>query len=137
MKTDSVAEKLLDTLILDDYLHFVDVLQPALSQAKRTGCGKQVLSIEKKMHRFSAYRGGPTSGGAYNPHILRLPVPQFAKAIDSATTTPPPPPLTADTRSLQSSALQSIDGDTVEGAAAAISNSKGLNQAPPGGYFHH
>jgi hypothetical protein len=102
------------------------MLQPALSLAKRTGCGKQVLSIEKKMHRFPGFRGGP----AYNPHPFRLPVPQLGNGIDSATTTPPPP-LTADTRSLQSSAIQSVDGDTVEGATAIYSR-KGSNQSPAG-----
>ena len=125
------AEKLLDTLTPDDYLQLVDMLQPALSQAKRTGCGKQVLSIEKKMHRVPGFRGGPTNVGAYNAHAFRPPVPQFGNAIDSATTTPPP--LTADTRSIQSSAMQSIDGDTVEGAAA-IYGRKGSNHSSAGFY---
>lgn len=127
-----VAEKLLDTLAPEDYLQFVDMLQPALSQAKRTGCGKQVLSIEKKMNRIPNFRGGPPNIGAFNPHAFRPVVGHFANAIDSANTTPPPP-LTADTRSIQSSALQSIDGDTVEGATA-ICNRKGSNQSPAG-YF--
>lgn len=127
----SGAEKLLDTLAPDDYLQFVDMLQPALNQAKRTGCGKQVLSIEKKMHRVPGFRNGPANVGAYNPHAFRVPIPQFGNAIDSATTTPPP--LTADTRSIQSSALQSLDGDAVEGAAA-IYNRKASNHSPAGFY---
>ncbi|KAK3709564.1 mRNA binding protein puf3 [Vermiconidia calcicola] len=112
-----VIQKLLDTLCPEDYMHFLDVLQPAVTQAKRTGCGKQVLSIEKKMHRFPMLRNGPTNGGAYNPNAyqLPLPTPPFASHFGSAATTPPP--LTADSQSLQSSAIQSINGDAVEGAA--------------------
>jgi len=96
---------------------FLDLLQPAISQAKRTGCGKQVISIEKKMHRFPHFRGSQHSG-SWSPHAHQfpLPTPPFASNFHSAANTPPP--LTADTQSLQSSLVPSINGDTVEGAAA-------------------
>ena len=87
-----------------------------MTQAKRTGCGKQVLAIEKKMHRFPPFRNGTASMGPFSGHTyqLPLPTPPFASHYGSAATTPPP--LTADTQSLQSSAIPSINGDTVEGA---------------------
>lgn len=112
------TEKLLDTLSPEDYILFLDMLQPAMNQAKRTGCGKQVLSIDKKMHRFDAYRGGglPVTAPFNHPGFhMPLPTPHFASNLASAATTPPP--LTADTQSLQSSALPSVNGDAVEGAA--------------------
>ena len=123
-------EKLLDTLSPDDYIHFLDLLQPAMTHAKRTGAGKQTLSIEKKMHRFPAYRNGSANGGAFNPNAYQLPLPMlpFTSNYGSAATTPPL--LTADTQSLQSSAVQSINGDTVEGAA--IGSRKGSELSSDG-----
>ena len=104
-----------------------------MAQAKRTGCGKQVLSIEKKMHRFPAFRNGPANVGAYNTcvYLPPLPPPTFNSNIHSAATTPPPP-LTADTQSLQSSAIPSINGDAVEGAA--VGSRKG-SELSNDGYF--
>lgn len=115
------TEKLLDTLAPEDYAQFLDLLQPAMTQAKRTGCGKQVLSIEKKMTRFPSLRHSLGGVGPFNSGLYQLPMPAlpFASYHGSATTTPPP--LTADTQSLQSSAIQSINGDAVEGAAALVS----------------
>ena len=103
-----------------------------MAVAKRTGCGKQVLSIEKKMHRFPAYRGAPANSGAYNPNGYRLPLhpPMFGSNIGSAATTPPP--LTADTQSLQSSAIPSINGDAVEGASVGSRKGSELSNE---GYF--
>ena len=123
--TNNSLEKLLDTLCAEDYTCFLELLHPAVTQAKRTGCGKQVLSIEKKMHRFPAFRNGPTSVGAYNPgpYQMPLPTPPFASSYGSAATTPPPA-LTADTQSLQSSAIPSINGDAVEGALGLIAGSR-------------
>jgi hypothetical protein len=40
-----MPEKLLDKLCPADYLTFYQHLQPAISQAKRGGCGKQLLSV--------------------------------------------------------------------------------------------
>jgi hypothetical protein len=85
------------------------------------------------MHRIQPFRGGPTNGGAYNPHTYRMPPPHFSQPIDSAATTPPPP-LKSDKGSLQSSAIQSIDGDAVEGAHALCSRK--LREQSPTGYFH-
>ncbi|KAK3672845.1 mRNA binding protein puf3 [Recurvomyces mirabilis] len=124
-----VIQKLLDTLSSDDFASFVEILQPAMSQAKRTGCGKQVQSIEKKMERFARLPRWNTgysnhTHGQHNGHNhdhygtmhLSLPPPLFASTFASAANTPPP--LTADTQSLQSSGLPSINGDAVEGAVA-------------------
>lgn len=117
MLANILTEKLLDTLSPEDYHHFHELLQPAMTQAKRTGCGKQVLSIEKKMQRFPPFRGSISNPGPFNTGVyqLPLPTPPFVSYHGSAANTPPP--LTADTQSLQSSAIPSINGDTVEGAA--------------------
>jgi len=58
------------------------------------------------------------------PFTLAIP---YASHYTSVANTPPP--LTADTQSLQSSAIPSINGDTVEGAQSA--SRKGSD--PPGG----
>lgn len=111
------TEKLLDSLSPDDYFYFLDLLQPAMVHARRTGCGKQVLSIDKKMHRFDSFRtGGAPNGNGFNRNGFQLPIPTppFASNYTSAATTPPP--LTADTQSLQSSGIPSVNGDTMEGA---------------------
>lgn len=124
------AEKLLDTLAPDDYFFFVDLLQPAMVQTKRNGCGKQVLSIDKKMHRFDSYRTGGAPNGTTpfnrNGFQLQMPTPPFASNYTSAGTTPPP--LTADTQSLQSSGIPSVNGDTVEGAT--LMSRKGSEPSP-------
>ena len=90
-----------------DYYYFMPTLNSEMSKAKRTGCGKQVMAIDKKMHRF---------GGQFNP------LPQTVAAVpytshNSAATTPPP--LTSDTRSVQTSSVASINGDAIEGAHVA------------------
>lgn len=100
-------------------------------QAKRTGCGKQTVSIEKKMHRYDVYRhGGVSNAAPYQSrygHGFQLPVQMpmtmapFASHYNSAATTPPP--LTADTQSVQSSCLPSLNGDAVEGATASRKDS--------------
>jgi hypothetical protein len=50
----------------------------------------------------------------HHPMMLNIHRPTFATDYGSVANTPPP--LTADTQSLQSSGLPSINGDTVEGA---------------------
>lgn len=116
--TDS-TEKILDTLCPEYFAFFVDMLQPAVNQAKRTGCGKQLMSVEKKMHRLPPRWNGPGGNGGYghNPYQLPLPTPPFTSHYTSAATTPPP--LTADSASRQSSTIPSINGDAVEGADAS------------------
>lgn len=87
-----------------------------MQQAKKTGCGKQVQSIEKKMHRFPLPPrwNGDANGYGYNTYQLSVPTPLYGSHFASAANTPPP--LTADTQSLQSSTIPSINGDAVEGA---------------------
>lgn len=126
----STTEKLLETLEADQYCQFVNMLQPNLQVAKRTGCGKQVQSIERKMSKFTSYRGGPTNGSTYNTPVQRIPPPPAYSNAGSAMTTPL---LTPGTQSLQSSALASLNGDAVEGAA--IGSRRGSEQ-PPDGFFH-
>ena len=101
-------------------------------QAKRTGCGKQVLSIEKKMQRFPPLRSSLNFVGGFGASSYRLPIPTppFASYHGSAATTPPP--LTADTQSLQSSGIPSINGDAVEGAGM---NSRKGSEVSNGGQY--
>ena len=121
--TNLLAEKLLDRLASPDYVFFLEHLHPAMSHAKRTGCGKQVMSIEKKMHRSPyAQHQGPT-------FQLGLPPTPFASNYGSVANTPPP--LTADTQSLQSSNIPNINGETVEGAASLCR--KGSEPSTDGG----
>ncbi|KAF7195423.1 Pumilio-like 4 [Pseudocercospora fuligena] len=125
-----VIQKLLDTLCPEDYHIFLDALHPAMQVAKRTGCGKQVMSIDKKMNKFDTYRNGSLLGSnpifgrptPMNGFQLPLPTPPFASNYNSATTTPPP--LTSDTQSLQSSGLPSVNGDAIEGAAVSRKGSE-------------
>lgn len=132
LNANYVAEKLLDTLCREDYFAFLEILYPAMAQAKRSGCGKQVLSIEKKMHRFEEYINGvPPGAMAYGrppyqmqPMSMSMPGPQphFVSNYNSAATTPPA--LTADTQSLQSSRVPSVNGDAIEGASASRKGSE-------------
>ena len=121
-----LTEKLLDTLCQQDYFLFLDILQPAVTQAKRTGCGKQLQSVERKMDKYARNRyipnhgygrappTGPSAGFNTPQYSQGLFAPSFAHSnYASAGTTPPP--LTAD-QSRQSSTLQSLNGDAVEGA---------------------
>lgn len=101
-----VIQKLLDLLSQQDFDHFIDVLQPELAKAKRTGCGKQVTAIEKRMQR------------PYDQSLLPNQA-VFGSRTISQNTTPPPPPLTADQRSLQTSSVGSVNGDTLEGATSS------------------
>lgn len=129
------TEKLLDTLCRDDYFMFLDVLHPAMVQAKRSGCGKQVLSIEKKMHRFEEFINGvppgPQSYGRLPYQMasmsMGMPAPsqQFIGNYNSAATTPPS--LTADNQSIQSSRVPSVNGDAIEGASASRKGSEQSN----------
>ncbi|KAM3423391.1 hypothetical protein BST61_g824 [Cercospora zeina] len=127
-----VIQKFLDTLNMTDFFVFCDNLQAPLLQAKRTGAGKQVLAIEKKMHRFdlvqhngninhSAHYQVQSGPGYQMPMQMPMTVAPYSSNYNSAATTPPP--LTADTQSLQSSCLPSINGDAVEGAAASRKSS--------------
>lgn len=47
-----VVQKLLKTLNDGDYRLFLEVLRPALQQARRTGGGKQLAAVEEKMQRL-------------------------------------------------------------------------------------
>ncbi|KAL1306450.1 hypothetical protein AAFC00_005148 [Neodothiora populina] len=108
-----VIQKLLDVLNEREYYTFMSLLQPEMAKAKRLGCGKQVMSIEKKMHRFAPYGS------------LHAPVAYQSHSISAATT---PPPLTSDTRSVQTSSVASVNGDATEGAPASRKGSVQSNE---------
>lgn len=134
MLADTEAEKLLEKLCPGDFMYFHQHLQPAISHAKRTGCGKQLISvrshahwrykasqltdmqIEKKMQERFMYLPQRPS------HSMMLAVPHAPYASNYGSVANTPPPLTADTQSLQSSGLPSINGDTVEGAQSMSRN---------------
>ncbi|PSN68454.1 ARM repeat-containing protein [Corynespora cassiicola Philippines] len=82
-----VIQKMMDTLCRRDYDEFVTLLKPEMERAKKSGIsGKQIISVEKKMHRFDR--------------------------VDSVS--PPTPPLTNDAQSPQSSSLPSANTSTVD-----------------------
>ena len=127
---------MLDKLAFQDYQYFTSHLQVAIAQAKRHGCGKQIAAvsritslapydltdvrqIESRMRRFIQ----PIQLHQQPAFTLAIP---YASHYASVANTPPP--LTADTQSLQSSAIPSINGDAVEGAQSA--SRKGSD--PPG-----
>ena len=64
------------------------------------------MQIEKNMQR-SFDRNLQAHSTAYGSRTI------------SQNTTPPPPPLTADTRSLQTSSVGSVNGDALEGATSS------------------
>jgi hypothetical protein len=101
-----VIQKLLDLLTQQDFDYFIEILQPELIKAKRTGCGKQVAAIEKRTQR-SDEQDVPVHGNDFGNHSI------------SQNATPPPPPLTADQRSLQTSSAGSVNGDALEGATSS------------------
>ncbi|KAF2818502.1 ARM repeat-containing protein [Ophiobolus disseminans] len=90
-----VIQKLLETLSRDDYLRFVDALWPELERCKKivTG-GKQIISVEKKMYRFS-----------------RVDSPTAARELIEA---PPTPALSSSAQSPQSSSMPSTNTSTVD-----------------------
>lgn len=130
-------EKLLDKLAFQDYQYFTNHLQVAIAHAKRHGCGKQIAAVSEAT---SSTSGGLTDASQIESRMRRFlqPIqlhqqPSFALTIPYgshyASVANTPPPLTADTQSLQSSAIPSINGDAVEGAHSA--SRKGSD--PPGG----
>lgn len=90
------------------------------------------------MHRFEDFVNGATPGPSvhYNGIHYQMQLqptmsigmptpPSFVSNYTSAATTPPP--LTADTQSLQSSCVPSINGDAIEGASASRKGSEQSN----------
>ncbi|WPH04252.1 Hypothetical protein R9X50_00714100 [Acrodontium crateriforme] len=121
-----VIQKLLDTLCPEDYVTFVELLQPAVNQAKRTGCGKQILSIEKKMHRFSTYRPNGTSmtttlngqSQSQQAQSLSMSSLPFTSQLGQSSLHSLPPRSTAQQHFQSSSTSPSVNSDTVNGATA-------------------
>ncbi|GAB7353398.1 hypothetical protein MBLNU459_g3872t1 [Dothideomycetes sp. NU459] len=95
-----VIQKLLDVLSCEHYVYFIDFLQPEMVKARRAGGGKQLVSIEKKMHRL----GSP---GYVHGHVTAS---SGSRSISTATT----PSL-----SVQNSSVASVNGDATEGASSS------------------
>lgn len=84
-----VIQKLLETLGRKDYEVFVEALKPELDKARKTISGKQIISVEKKMFRYTR--------------------------VDSPTMGPPPTPgLTSSAQSEESSEVPSANTSTIE-----------------------
>lgn len=117
---------MLDCLPYVDYFVLVDALAPEINKAKRSmSGGKQLLAVEKKMHRFEKKFDSPlmavtgTSGAS--------PVSPSADASAAAT---PPPPLSSDAQSLRSdsipsTAMSAID-EPVTGMTAMMGKTPGV-----------
>ncbi|KAF9731789.1 hypothetical protein PMIN02_007288 [Paraphaeosphaeria minitans] len=98
-----VIQKCLETVNRRDYQVFVAVLKPELDKAKKVMSGKQIVSVEKKMHRTD-----------FNDDLDSItPTPHTASS-DISTDAPPTPPLTSATQSPQSSSLPSANVSTVD-----------------------
>lgn len=112
-----------------EYSQFIEHLQPEIAKARRMGCGKQVSSvselfpgtrklladgtqIEKKMVRPSTY-SHPRHNSTY------------ASRAGSGERTPG----LTNSNSAQTSSLNSINGDAVEGAGNSRKNSVHGNTA--------
>jgi hypothetical protein len=136
-------------------MFFIQSLGPAISQAKRNGCGKQIAAIEKKMHTDPSRRNNhhhhhhqpaPQQPQPQPPAMKALPQPNhhfgrhyqlppltnlqvpdhYSTHFNSAATTPP---LTTGTESLQSSRIPSVNGDTLEGAAVFTPSNTGSDKS--------
>lgn len=113
-----VIQKLLDTLGAPDYAQFLEYLQPEMIKAKRIISGKQVLSVEKKMHRFERFDIVPDMA-------QRNSISSVAMSTDiSAAATP----LTSDAQSPQSSSLPSTNTSAVD---EPVHNSASKGYSPP------
>lgn len=110
---------MLDTLSRDDYDEFVSILKPEMDRAKKVISGKQVLSVEKKMHRFER-KDSVSSPTAHRNSI--------GSATDLSATTPP---LTSDAQSPQSSSLPSANTSTVDEPVNTTADKR--LPMPPGG----
>lgn len=115
------TEKLLDVVSRHDYALLIENLQPEMNKAKRSGCGKQVVSvsctcysgtitlltaisqIEKRMHRFA-----PSSN-----HGMQYALPYSGRNGNGGSSSS----FAADAKPFQSAASPSINGDAVAGAA--------------------
>lgn len=115
------TEKLLDVVSREDFAILIVHLQPELNIAKRTGCGKQVISvgrpnssrpfdmltaisqIEKKMHRFSPA----------NNQFTQYAQPFVHRNGNGVS----PPSLTVNAKPFHSSKLPNMNGDASAGAS--------------------
>ncbi|KAF2180211.1 ARM repeat-containing protein [Zopfia rhizophila CBS 207.26] len=108
-----VIQKILDTLCRKDYDEFVAFLKPEMDKAKKVISGKQVLSVEKKMHHYDRV------DSVSSPTAQRS---SISSADISAAVTPS---LTSDTQSSQTSSLPSANTSTVDEPVHTTAN-KGI-----------
>lgn len=96
-------------------------------KAKRAIAGKQVLSVEKKMHRFDDNKKFDSPNGSsrmsFNETSLNsdragitnpFAASPTARSVDISAAATPPPPLTADGQSLRSDSIPSTAMSAVD-----------------------
>ncbi|KAF1970104.1 ARM repeat-containing protein [Bimuria novae-zelandiae CBS 107.79] len=102
-----VIQKCLETVDRSDYRELLAALKPEMEKAKKIISGKQIVSVEKKMHRTD-----------FDDHIDQVEPTSHAVhhlgASSSTTDVPPTPPLTSEAQSPQSSSLPSANISTVD-----------------------
>ncbi|KAF2878343.1 armadillo-type protein [Massariosphaeria phaeospora] len=96
-----VIQKMMDTITRPDYEELLATLEPDMPKAKKNISGKQILQVEKKMHRFDRVDS------------ITSPTTQDA-STGSATDNPPTPPLTSEAQSPQSISVPSASTSTVD-----------------------
>ncbi|KAF2710869.1 ARM repeat-containing protein [Pleomassaria siparia CBS 279.74] len=94
-----VIQKIMDTICRKDYEELVAALKPEIEKAKKLISGKQIIAVEKKLHRFDRM-----DSASYTQHT----------SISSPTDSPPTPPLTSDAQSPQSSTVPSASNSSVD-----------------------
>ncbi|KAF2097494.1 ARM repeat-containing protein [Rhizodiscina lignyota] len=119
-----VIQKLLDVLGSEDYPTFVDALAPEMFKAKRCITGKQILAVERKMHRFDKKNDSPLGIPARLSASNGAPSPATPNMDISAAATPPPP-LTADAQSLRSDSIPSTTMSAVDEPVTGMVSSLG------------
>ncbi|ORY17992.1 armadillo-type protein [Clohesyomyces aquaticus] len=115
-----VLQKILETLCRKDYDELLSHLRPEMEKAKKTVSGKQVLSVEKKMHRFDRVDSVSSPGAQRN-------------SMSSTTDMVPTPPLTNDAQSPQTSSLPSGNTSTADGPVTTTTLPYKDLSPPPGG----
>jgi mRNA-binding protein PUF3 len=98
---NTATEKVLDMLSPKDYHELVAILRPEVDKAKKIVSGKQLIAVEKKLHRFDRV---DSVSSAHQRNSL-------SAATDSSAEVPP---LASDAPSPQSSSLPSGNASTIE-----------------------
>jgi mRNA-binding protein PUF3 len=97
-----VIQKTLDMLRREDYEELVAALKPEVEKAKKIISGKQVIAVEKKLHRFDRMDS------------LMSPQPQRSSMSSATDSSAEVPALVSEAQSPQSSSLPSGNTSTIE-----------------------